>query len=402
MTATPGSDRNPYRPGAGIAPTYLAGRDRILRRVDNTLRTAPELPANVKITGLRGVGKTVLLKEIERRASESLGWTTSRVQIEPRHNQEEDLADLIRNLSERAIRQASRSARLRARVGGVVGAARGLAKVTFEEFEFSLSGSSARTADVAEALYLAARAAGENGYHGYLLLLDEAQILRDDKTRNGEHPLSLLIAAVNSLQEQSIPVGLILCGLPTLKANLLKARTYSERMFRGEDVAGLDDTGDALAAFVKPLETTGVSATDELVRRVIREVEGYPYFIQLWGAEMWDAARDAGTNVLTPELLDEVEADIYRRLDNDFYDTRVESLTPAEQDLLMATARCPYPPLKTADIRSHSPKTDANVNVLMGRLAEQGVVYRIQKGIYEYTAPKFDGYLERRAERLGF
>lgn len=392
--------RNPYRPGAGIAPAYLAGRDGILRRIDNTLLAAPELPANVKITGLRGVGKTVLLKEVERRANESLGWITSRVQIEPRHNQEEKLADLIRELSEAAIRQASRKARLRARVGGVVDAARGLMKVSFEDFEFSLSGSSARTADVAKALYLAASAADSNGQNGYLLLLDEAQILRDDTKREGEHPLSLLVAAVNSLQEEGVPLGLVLCGLPTLKANLLKARTYSERMFRGEEVAGLDDTDDAIAAFVKPLESTGVTATEGLVRRVIREVEGYPYFIQLWGAEIWDAGRAANTQVLTPELLDVVEPDIYRRLDNDFYDTRVESLTPAEQDLLMATVRCPYPPLKTADIRSHSPKTDANVNVLMGRLAEQGVVFRLQKGVYEYTAPKFDGYLARRAKRL--
>lgn len=101
MIAEPGPHRNPYRPGAGIAPTYLAGRDRILRRVDNTLLAAPELPANIKITGLRGVGKTVLLKEIERRASESLGWVTSREQIVPRHNQEADLASLISGLSDK-------------------------------------------------------------------------------------------------------------------------------------------------------------------------------------------------------------------------------------------------------------------------------------------------------------
>ena len=166
-------------------------------------------------------------------------------------------------------------------------------------------------------------------------------------------------------------------------------------------MAGLDDTEDAIAAFVKPLDGTDVNATDDVVRRVISEVEGYPYFIQLWGAEMWDAARDAGTSTLTSDLLGNVEGDIYRRLDNDFYDTRVESLTPAEQDLLMATAQCPYPPLRTADIRDRSPKTGANVNVLMGRLADQGVVYRIQKGVYEYTAPKFDGFLERRMMRLG-
>ena len=96
----------------------------------------------------------------------------------------------------------------------------------------------------------------------------------------------------------------------------------------------------------------------------------------------------------------DVEADIYQRLDLDFYEGRVESLTPAEQDLLMATAACSYPPLKTADIRGQSPKTEGNVNVLMGRLADQGVVFRVQKGVSEYTAPKFHDYLQRRRQRL--
>lgn len=207
MCAQPSEQRNPYRPGAGLVPTYLAGRDGILRRIDNTLRAAPELSANVKFTGLRGVGKTVLLKEVEHRASESLGWVATREQIEPRHNQEDDLTRLIENLSERAIQQSPRSARLRAKVGDVVGAAREWVSVSFEDFQFSLIGSSDRSADVARALYLAARAAHENGRNGYLLLLDEARILRDDKKRNGEHPLSTIIAAVNSLQEEGVPVA---------------------------------------------------------------------------------------------------------------------------------------------------------------------------------------------------
>lgn len=94
-----------------------------------------------------------------------------------------------------------------------------------------------------------------------------------------------------------------------------------------------------------------------------------------------------------------VEPDIYRRLDLDFYDPRVESLTPAEQDLLLATAACPYPPLRSSDIHGRSGKSEGNVNVLMGRLTEQGVLFRVQMGKYDYTAPKFHDYLLRRAQR---
>jgi hypothetical protein len=128
-------------------------------------------------------------------------------------------------------------------------------------------------------------------------------------------------------------------------------------------------------------------------------VEGYPYFIQIWGAEMWEAASAAGVDRFDIALLDSIEDDIYRRLDIDFYDGRVEALTPAEQDVILATARCPYPPLKTADIHRTVEKSVGNINVLMGRLAEQGVIFRTSKGVYEYTAPKFHDYLLRRATR---
>lgn len=85
-------------------------------------------------------------------------------------------------------------------------------------------------------------------------------------------------------------------------------------------------------------------------------------------------------------------------MDRDFYDPRVESLTPAEQDLLVVTAECDYPPLRTADIHRVAGRSEGNVNVLMGRLAEQGVVYRVQKGQYRYTAPQFHDYLNRRRQ----
>jgi hypothetical protein len=104
--------------------------------------------------------------------------------------------------------------------------------------------------------------------------------------------------------------------------------------------------------------------------------------------------------VFTTDLLDAIETDIYERLDEEFYAGRIETLTPSEQDLLLSTASCPYPPLRTVDIRSRSHKSEGNVNVLMGRLTEQGVLYRVQKGVYEYTAPKFHQYLQRRVAAL--
>jgi predicted transcriptional regulator of viral defense system len=98
-------------------------------------------------------------------------------------------------------------------------------------------------------------------------------------------------------------------------------------------------------------------------------------------------------------LLDAARPYIYQRLDLDFYEPRVSTLTPAEQDVLLATADCQYPPLVVSNLNDAISKSPANVNVLLGRLVQSGVLYRIRKGQYEYTAPKFGDYLLRRTDR---
>ena len=394
MSERPG--KNPYRPGAATSPLHLAGRDPQIGRFKKILDGAPELPANLRLTGLRGVGKSVLLKELER-AAQSRNWAVARHQLEPRHNTENELRNLIVALAGAAERRMSRTRSLKGKVTDAWTTGRGLLNVTVEDITFSLAGANNLETQLAEVLFETVEAAIKTGHEGFALLLDEAQVIRDDKDRTGEHPLSMLVATVNAIQEAGLPIALVLCGLPTLRANLQKARTYSERMFKGEHIGALEgNPGPARDAFVVPLDSTGVSADEDLISRVLEEVEGYPFFIQLWGAELWEAAADIGSINFTVAMLDAIEGNIYERLDEEFYAGRIETLTPAEQDLLMLSAHCTYPPLKTADIRSKSAKSDGNINVLMGRLTEQGVLYRIQKGQYEYTAPKFAEYLRRR------
>lgn len=387
--------KNPYRPGAATPPLFLAGREAEMARFRKILAAAPEIPANLRLTGLRGVGKSVLLKELEKIAAEE-GWSAARVQLEPRHNSESDLSALIATVTTNAERRMSRARKLKGQLSNLVASGRQALHVSIDEVTFSLGGSEAE-AELVETLYECVGAAVATSHSGFALLLDEAQIVRDDNDRGGEHPLSMLVAAVNALQESGLPIALVLCGLPTLRANLQKARTYSERMFKGEVIGELEgNPGPARDAFVRPLAGTGVTADEDLIARVLAEVEGYPFFIQLWGAELWDAASDAGQTHFDTDLLDAIETDIYRRLDEEFYVGRLETLTPSEQDLLIATAGCTYPPLKTADIRARSEKSEGNINVLMGRLTEQGVLYRVQRGEYLYTAPKFYEYLTRR------
>ncbi|MGC1852877.1 MAG: ATP-binding protein [Solirubrobacterales bacterium] len=388
--------KNPFRPGVGTRPLHLAGRDQPMRRFGATLRAAPEQPANMRLTGLRGVGKTVLLGEFQTIA-ENDGWASAMLELQPGHNAEDTLVTALASVAQEAKERISRVERIKKAVGGAARHA-GTLGIGWGEFTLTYDPIVGQPReDITRALFEAVETTVEKGRSGFVLLLDEAQVVRDETKRNGEHPLSLLISSVVALQRREIPLGLVLCGLPTLTGNLLKARSYTERMFRGEEIGSLGRE-DARDAFAQPLAEGGrdLEAEDDLIDRVIGEVEGYPYFIQLWGAELWDAAEIGDVDRLTTDLLETVRPDIYRRLDLDFYNPRVETLTPAEQDVLLGTAFADYPPLVVSKLNDAINKTPANVNVLLGRLVDNGVLYRLRKGEYDYTAPRFRDYLLRR------
>jgi DNA-binding MarR family transcriptional regulator len=393
---TQASRKNPFRPGVGTKPLHLAGRDQPMRRFAAMLRAAPEQPANMRLTGLRGVGKTVLLGEFQAIAERN-EWTGAVLEFQPGHNREDSMVSALINIAQESKARLSRVERFKKAVGGTVRNA-GTLGVGWNEFQVTYDPmAEQQREDITKALFEVVEMAVQKGRTGFVLLLDEAQVVRDETKRMGEHPLSLLISSVVALQRREIPLGLVLCGLPTLTGNLLKARSYTERMFRGEEIGSLGEA-DAREAFEQPLAGADVSADPDLVSRVVNEVEGYPYFIQLWGAELWDAAEAAEVNRLTSPLLDAARPEIYRRLDLDFYNPRVETLTPAEQDVLLGTAVAEYPPLIVSKLNDAINKTPANVNVLLGRLVDAGVLYRLRKGEYDYTAPRFRDYLLRRTQ----
>ncbi|WP_373047413.1 ATP-binding protein [Vulgatibacter sp.] len=400
MNQLPG--KNPFRPGVGTRPPYLAGRDLPLRRFDSMLRAAPEQPANMRLTGLRGVGKTVLLQEFADRATRA-GWATGSLELGPGHNTDDGITRAVTQVAEQARHRISKMARLRAVVGDAVRAA-GTFSVTLSDVTLAIDPASrgAGSESIAKILLELCELALGKGMSGIVLLLDEAQVIRDDRDRHGDHPLSILIASVVALQRQLLPIGLVLCGLPTLTGNLLKARSYTERMFRAEEIGSLERI-EACRALTEPLKDGAVDITQEVVDRVVDEVEGYPYFVQLWGAELWDAAHHASTSQINSVTFDATTDEVYRRLDLEFYEPRISTLTPAEQDLLLATAAAPtYPPLLVSEINEVSDKSAGNINVLLGRMVESGVIYRVRKGQYDYTAPKFRQYLLRRAKKANW
>ena len=391
MSDAPGV-RNPFRPGVGTKPPFLAGREKPLRRFGSILDGAPNLAANVRITGLRGVGKTVLLQEFAEIAR-AAHWHAQVHELGAGENTNEAIVAVVRQMTAKATREISTAHRVRAAVGNALKTI-GNVGVSWGDVGMSYS-AGADERSIVTMLDETCRLATSKGQRGLLLMFDEAQVLRDEVDRHGEHPLSILIAAVVALQKVEAPIGLVLCGLPTLAGNLLKAKSYTERMFRAEEIGSLEPE-QARLALTKPLEGGPITAAPDVVERIVDEVRGYPYFVQLWGAELWDVTRHAAQSKITSVILDATQDEIYQRLDQEFYAPRLSTLTPAEQDLLLSTAlTASYPPLRVAEIGEHSEKSPGNINVLLGRLVESGVLYRLRKGEYDYTAPKFRDFLHR-------
>jgi hypothetical protein len=382
---------NPFRPGNGVPPPYLAGRDGVLSAFENWLLEAPPLHANWTLTGLRGTGKTVLLGEFAARA-ERAGWLTLHRELGDRHRDDIRFAEAIVEDCEALLGRADAIAA----VGQAIErGARWLRPKRIGIGEVSVDPSYASSAPAPADLMRTAFAEldatlSHTERPGAILLYDEGHVLADDRARE-RYPLSGMLAALAAVQRERQRVRIILCGLPTLSLNLKRARTYAERMFRHAvvDNLELDAAGDALAI---PLAGTGRSFGLSLTGHIVDETAGYPYFLQFFGA--FTCGRIGLEHI---ELADfqRIESALLHELDLAFFEDRFLTASTAEQDLLLRMATRSGDRLTAADLRT-AMRNQPNVNELLRRLVARGLLYRPTRGAYRFALPLFGRYLRRQ------
>jgi len=381
---------NPFRPGNGVPPPYLAGRDRLLAAFEDWLLEEPPLYANWSLTGLRGTGKTVLLGEFATRA-ERAGWLTLQRELGDRHRDDVRFAEALMEDCEALIGRADAIAA----VGQAIErGARWLRPRRISVGEVSVDpsyGSSVPPpADVMRsALAQLDATLSHTERPGVILLYDEGHVLADDRVRE-RYPLSGLLAALAAVQRKRQRVRIILCGLPTLSLNLKRARTYAERMFRHVvvDNLELDAAGDALAI---PLDGTGRSFGLSLIGQIVEQTAGYPYFLQFFGA--FTCSRIGLEHVELTDF-DRIASALLHELDLAFFEDRFLTASSAEQDLLLHMATRSGDRLTAADLRA-AMLDIPNVNELLRRLIARGLLYRPSRGIYRFALPLFGRYLRR-------
>jgi hypothetical protein len=400
MKNTMKSFLNPFRPGAGQLPPHLAGRQ---KEVDQFLKILGQNPIlkNLVITGLRGVGKTVLLDELKSKAiSNSWFWAGTDLSESASISEQNlsirimtDLSTLISTFSfaeedKSGIGFARKSETVEHRLG-------------YPTLFTIYTTTPGLEADKLKAVFEFVWNVVKAKVRGIVLAYDEAQILKD-RAEDKQYPLSLLLELFQYMQRKDIPYLLVLTGLPTLVNTLSEARTYSERMFEIITLKQLTipETRDAILIPIKE-EQCPVTFSEYGINEIVKHSSGYPYFIQFYCKEAFDSIlQQINVGVDKPRV---VISDYVRKLDVDFYANRWSRVTDRQRELLIVIARLPTSNQeftakeiseKSEEILDNSFAPAYVVNSL-NKLTTQGLIFKNRRGKYSFAVPLLADYINR-------
>ncbi len=390
------SIKNPFSPGAGSPPPELAGREGVLEQARVLFgRVQARRPEkSLLLTGLRGVGKTVLLNEIERLA-QAAGYRTILVEAHEGKPLAVLLAPQLRRLLfdlDRAKGAGDKARRGLAVLRSFVGAI----KIKVGDLDFGLdiepeagtADSGDLEVDLPDLFKAVGEAAQERGV-AVAILIDEIQYFSSTE-------LSALIMAMHKMQQRQLPLVLVGAGLPILPGLAGESKSYAERLFSFPPVGPLPEA-DANKALQDPMQAAGESFEPAALREIFRLTKGYPYFLQEWGYQAWNhaAASPIGLKVIR-----QTSALVSRRLDENFFRVRFDRLTPREKTYLRAMTELGPGPYRTGDIADTLGIKINTLGPLRASLIKKGMVYSPSHGEMAFTVPLFDEFMRRAMPRF--
>ena len=374
-----------------MPPPELAGRDELLARVRITLERARRArpTKSVLLVGLRGVGKTVLLLRMSNYA-QSRGILVSQVEAPESRSLPAILAPAILTAMIRLTRRSQARDLARRALRGLAGFA-GALKVRYHDIEVGLdldpepglADNGDLELDLQDLLEAVGRAC-QTADTGLALFVDELQYV-------AETELAALIVALHRTAQRQLPVTLVGAGLPQLRGRMGRAKSYAERLFDFPEVGPLSDMA-ARNAVTKPAADLGVRFQRRAVDMIVRESEGYPYFLQEWGKHVWDVAEDSP---ITDADVRSASVCAVAALDESFFMVRFDRLTPSEKRYLRAMAELGAGPHRSGDIASHLNRPVTSLGPVRAQLISKGMVWSPGHGTTAFTVPRFDGFMRR-------
>jgi hypothetical protein len=383
--------RNPFSPGAGSPPPELAGRDGIMDQARVLLGRvrAKRSEKSLLLTGLRGVGKTVLLNEIERIALAD-GCRTILVEAHEGKSLPVLLAPQLRRLLYDLDRLAG--AGHKARQGlAVLKSFVSAIKVTVGEIDFGIDiepeTGAADSGDLEidlPNLFTAVAEAADERKSVIAILIDEIQYFSSAE-------LSALIMAMHKMQQRQLPLVLIGAGLPILPSLAGESKSYAERLFNFPDVGPLGRR-DATKALKEPIIEAEESIASNALEEIVTLTGGYPYFIQEWGYQAWNHADHSPISLVHVK---QATPDVTSRLDQNFFRVRFDRLTQKEKTYLRAMAELGPGPHRSGGIAATLEADIRSLGPVRASLIKKGMVYSPSHGEMAFTVPLFDSFLRR-------
>jgi hypothetical protein len=384
--------RNPYAPGAGQRPPELAGRDRELAQFEVVLeriaRGRPE--RSMVLTGLRGVGKTVLLNSFRSMALQRL-WGTGKIEARP----EQSIRRPVTAALHMAVRELAPRHRAPDQIEHFLGVLKAFAsrdpKAPKGSFTPHLgidvpaargrADSGDLEIDLTELFADAASVATDLGV-GIALFIDEMQDVPPVD-------VSALCAATHELSQTAGPLIVVGAGLPHLPSVLSASKSYSERLFRYVPIDRLDRSA-ADQALIAPARREGADFTQEALDALYEAADGYPYFVQAYGKVTWDAAAaspvtEADVQVAGPQAESELAVG--------FFGSRYDRATPAEREYMRAMAMLGDDPVPTAQVADELGRKPSSLSPSRDGLIKKGLIYSSERGLIAFTVPHFGKFL---------
>jgi hypothetical protein len=391
-------NRNPFNPGAGTTPPYLAGRETHIKRFETILKSVKGgHPENILMYGLRGTGKTVLLDEFQKVGLRENFIVIKRLQYSQKYCDPSEFDAALRYDIRTAVETFSKMQMAKGKLQAVISYLKprslGIPDVLYYEPSYD-KGKTPFEDHLRDYLTKNWEIFDEGGYGGVVFLFDEFHEVQDRPERS--YVLTDFIGAVDDAQKQGCRYLCVLTGLPSLVPNVKAAKSYSERMFRTHiEIENLNEI-DAAKAIEVPLKKSGYDFSNDLVKEVVNETGGYPYFLQLYGKEIID---NVGKREVKVDDFRRFRPLIIKQLDDGFFAPRFEVASAIEQRTLCSMTKLKKRDMSFAEIRRSSGVERRDLSTYLGRMSSKGLVYQYKKGMYRFSMPLLHDYLIRRCAR---
>lgn len=380
---------NPYTPGAGCIPPFIAGRESVISNAELCMeRLKNNYPQrSIIYYGLRGVGKTVLLNTLEQSAEN--------LDIKYDHIEASESKLLLRRLLtsfHRFLRQMSIAESASSIAEKCVRLLASFA-VTYDirEARFGIEFSPEQSTssgiledDLTEIMVTLGRCAKETR-NSICLFIDEFQYVTKEQAK-------AIVTALHRCNQLRLPIMFFCAGLPKVVQVVSNACSYAERIFIYEEIGKLSPE-EASAAIVEPAAGLGVSYDEDAVAFVSDITEGYPYFIQEFCSVIWELADDC--DIITRSNAEFARNTFFERLDAGFFAARMSRCAKAEKNFMLAMAECGGESCTVNDVAHRLEKDPKQISPVRGKLIDKGMIYAPSRGALAFTVPLFGNYLLR-------